>query len=659
MQKNKKYASSKFFLKIFFLFILILFTSNVNAAPPAPPTITSAKITGGNEITIYYDSVLTSDDISSYSSLGLGLMGRNIISAFDNTSTNHIILTFDGFPVAPNTKGAINIDTNIASSGGNFAGVTGLDLADGIQPYLGAVTLQDNDSSNSFTAGDSFVFRFDEPMDKTTITTSNVDLYLGLNHSHTFGTTGGGLTLTWNSRGTILTLKTGSDETVTNGDTVSPGSPVTDANGNMQNMPLPLELPTTVTTPRTLYFNGADDSNWGNINNWWNDSNFTDPAISLPTAYDDVIISSEVLSNTSGDIAYVNSLVMNGSVDLGSAIGFLINLNVAQNAIFNNFSVVIYGTVTGDVVFNDGSSAGYGGPGLYFSAGYINGDVTFNEPTTANYETIFGNVTFHGFYGNAGLIYGDVEFNDITSNPGEIFGHVTFRDNSFNGSFGPGIINGDVDVYYPSNNPIDSIENISGTVTYYNYDETPPTILNVSPIDNSKNIKSDTSIVITFSEPIDTNSFSISTTPCDSSNNSCASYNDPVWSDGDTVATLTRVHGESFKPGKKYTISINASDLQSNQLVDPYIWSFKIKDNSSSGGYLPGHIPSFIQSTASTTPTTTLPTTSPLNLTRNLYLGVPNGEDIKLLQIYLNTHGYPVSTTGPGSTGNEQLNSVL
>ncbi|MCX6752817.1 MAG: BspA family leucine-rich repeat surface protein [Candidatus Nomurabacteria bacterium] len=73
--------------------------------------------------------------------------------------------------------------------------------------------------------------------------------------------------------------------------------------------------------------------------------------------------------------------------------------------------------------------------------------------------------------------------------------------------------------------------------------------------------------------------------------------------------------------------------------------------HTSSGSYLPGHLPSFIQQTPSVV---VIPTTSPLNLTRNLYLGVPNGEDIKLLQIYLNTHGYPVSTTGPGSTGNEE-----
>jgi hypothetical protein len=40
------------------------------------------------------------------------------------------------------------------------------------------------------------------------------------------------------------------------------------------------------------------------------------------------------------------------------------------------------------------------------------------------------------------------------------------------------------------------------------------------------------------------------------------------------------------------------------------------------------------------------------SFTRDLEYGM-TGEDVKLLQIYLNTHGYPVSTTGDGSLGHE------
>ena len=37
---------------------------------------------------------------------------------------------------------------------------------------------------------------------------------------------------------------------------------------------------------------------------------------------------------------------------------------------------------------------------------------------------------------------------------------------------------------------------------------------------------------------------------------------------------------------------------------------------------------------------------------RNLELGM-SGADVKALQVYLNTHGYAVSSSGPGSPGNE------
>jgi hypothetical protein len=54
------------------------------------------------------------------------------------------------------------------------------------------------------------------------------------------------------------------------------------------------------------------------------------------------------------------------------------------------------------------------------------------------------------------------------------------------------------------------------------------------------------------------------------------------------------------------------------------------------------NIPAAAQALVGTTP----------SFTRDLEYGM-TGEDVKLLQIYLNTHGYPVSTTGDGSLGHE------
>ncbi len=61
--------------------------------------------------------------------------------------------------------------------------------------------------------------------------------------------------------------------------------------------------------------------------------------------------------------------------------------------------------------------------------------------------------------------------------------------------------------------------------------------------------------------------------------------------------------------------------------------------------------------TPSTTPTTSI-STPPLSFvlaptfTKDLYLNLTDPE-VKLLQVYLNTHGFPVASTGPGSLGNE------
>ncbi len=52
-----------------------------------------------------------------------------------------------------------------------------------------------------------------------------------------------------------------------------------------------------------------------------------------------------------------------------------------------------------------------------------------------------------------------------------------------------------------------------------------------------------------------------------------------------------------------------------------------------------------------TSPNTTAPT-NPITLTRTLKYGM-QGDDVKALQVYLNTHNYLVSLTGAGSLGNE------
>jgi peptidoglycan hydrolase-like protein with peptidoglycan-binding domain len=58
------------------------------------------------------------------------------------------------------------------------------------------------------------------------------------------------------------------------------------------------------------------------------------------------------------------------------------------------------------------------------------------------------------------------------------------------------------------------------------------------------------------------------------------------------------------------------------------------------------------QTMAVATPPATPSTNNASAFTRNLYLG-DSGEDVRALQSFLNTHGFGVAATGPGSLGNE------
>ena len=56
--------------------------------------------------------------------------------------------------------------------------------------------------------------------------------------------------------------------------------------------------------------------------------------------------------------------------------------------------------------------------------------------------------------------------------------------------------------------------------------------------------------------------------------------------------------------------------------------------------------------TASTSTTPTAPGASHVSITHNHHLG-DHSDDIRTLQKFLNTHGFRVASTGPGSPGNE------
>lgn len=103
------------------------------------------------------------------------------------------------------------------------------------------------------------------------------------------------------------------------------------------------------------------------------------------------------------------------------------------------------------------------------------------------------------------------------------------------------------------------------------YEDTPPIVLSVSPVDGGEDIGTDTLLVVTFVEPMTTESLVVSTSPC-TDGDECATY-DAQWSEGNTVLTLTKSNG-SFDTGVTYTISISAQDETGNELAEDYEWSF-------------------------------------------------------------------------------------
>ncbi len=100
---------------------------------------------------------------------------------------------------------------------------------------------------------------------------------------------------------------------------------------------------------RTLYFNGAANSSWSTLANWWQNSNYTIQAASLPTIIDNVIIRSTVSSIDPGTYPAdrsgltfntypsVNNLTLSG-LSYGIRIMFVPTVGVVELATFDNYS---------------------------------------------------------------------------------------------------------------------------------------------------------------------------------------------------------------------------------------------------------------------------------------------------------------------------------
>ena len=276
--------------------------------------------------------------------------------------------------------------------------------------------------------------------------------------------------------------------------------------------------------PTTGYFNGAVNADWSNRGNWWYDSGFTE-AILVPFNWVTAYISASVSSNTAPRPTSLTNAYISGGT-LGINISVSASANFSDSAVCDgtitgncNFTDSSYltGSVTGNASFSDDS----------YNDGEVSGNGTFSDQSENN-NTISGNGTFSNTSVNNGSVGGNATLNNTTSNLGSITGNATFNNTSFNdgvvsgtatfnassynlltigyGVFNGnsynrgtvsnnasffnssvnradgtvngnailknsasnlGTINGNADVYYPSDRPINGI--VLGTVTYYGY----------------------------------------------------------------------------------------------------------------------------------------------------------------------------------------------
>jgi hypothetical protein len=180
------------------------------------------------------------------------------------------------------------------------------------------------------------------------------------------------------------------------------------------------------------------------------------------------------------------------------------------------------------------------------------------------------------------------------------------------------------------------------------YQDTPPIITSVSPVDGGENIGTDALIVITFSDAMEP-ALIVSTGPCDEE---CPAY-DVVWSEDATVLTLIKTNGP-FEAGTEYTIEISEGiDEDGNVMEETYSWSFTTRapSHSSSGGLSRrGRELRAAKLLAAQIPIPLPVTISPF---MRLLKFSMTGEDIRTMQQLLNKKGYTLALTGPGSPGSE------
>ena len=207
----------------------------------------------------------------------------------------------------------------------------------------------------------------------------------------------------------------------------------------------------TTFVPTAFYFNGAVDSDWNTLGNWWVTSDFTVAANALPSSTDDVVMTATFDNGLQDPFSAPVPTVANMTVNGVEAVGFY---NVTGVVTFDNYAVS-RAYITGNAVFNDSNMAD-----IFNGNSRIIGDVSFNGISSLFGGTIDGNATFNDYSSigdGYGVVSGNAEFNDNSYihhyAPGNVYssfaanvvgGTATFRNNARNDG---GIVGGAVLAY--------------------------------------------------------------------------------------------------------------------------------------------------------------------------------------------------------------------
>ena len=140
----------------------------------------------------------------------------------------------------------------------------------------------------------------------------------------------------------------------------------------------------------TLYFNGAVDSDWNTLGNWWEDFGCTVAASALPASSDDVILFASIYSNSGSEPTIVNFDLQASYSTLG------IPITITGLAAFSGQGAFLSSTINGNCTFSGNTSYNNGtitGNAEFIFPSFLDGTGTVSGTTTlTNYVLYFKNV---------------------------------------------------------------------------------------------------------------------------------------------------------------------------------------------------------------------------------------------------------------------------